>query len=214
VPFKEFEKISPGSFIRAAFLIETVQIKISSKSQKKFAILMISDGLEQFELPVWPELYEERGSLLRENQMLYGILQLETREGRTSLQARFFDDLSLVDEEKIKNFYDLFDRLSARSSTPSFKQRQTAGQKPRQQQEEPAQHLFLKIDADQIRLSQILALKRLFREHPGPSRVEIKYFGEEKLIGTLEITSPWGVQLSDTFKEKLSSFEPAICRTP
>ena len=41
-----------------ACIIESVKVKISQKTQKKFAILVISDGEERFELPVWPGMYD------------------------------------------------------------------------------------------------------------------------------------------------------------
>ena len=53
---------------------------IASKSQKKFAILMISDGIERQELPVWSDLYEEKSHLLKENQLLYAVLQVDKKE--------------------------------------------------------------------------------------------------------------------------------------
>ena len=196
VPFNEFERFSVTTLVRAAFLIETVQIKISSKTQKKFAILMISDGLERFELPVWPELYEEKNGLLRENQLLYGILQVEQREGKVTLQSRFFDDLVGINEEKIKTFYELFQRFSAKQSAirPSA---------PMQQKKKAAQPIQLRFNADQMRLSHILSLKRLFRTHPGDSRIEIQFIGQNRVIGTLQINPPWGIQIDGLFREHL-----------
>lgn len=210
-PFSEFENQPQGTLVRAAFLIETVQIKISSKSQKKFAILMISDGLERFELPIWPELYEEKGSLLRENQILYGIIQLERREGILSLQARFIDDLTLIDEAKIKALYDQFDKLAARPNASSFRSKQAAATQKPNREEPVAQLLRLRVDADRTRLSHILALKKVLRAHPGNSPVEIDYFGQGKLLGTLQINPPWGIQLTAQLKEDLQSlgvFQP------
>ena len=48
VPFREFENLPDGSFVRAAFIVETVAIKISGKTQRKFAVLTISDGIERY----------------------------------------------------------------------------------------------------------------------------------------------------------------------
>ena len=71
VPFSEFEKLPSGAVCRIAFIIEGIVIKISAKSQRKFAILTISDGNARFELPIWPDLFEEKGALVQENQLLY-----------------------------------------------------------------------------------------------------------------------------------------------
>ena len=67
---------------RSAFIVESVQVKIASKSQRKFAILMVSDGIERQELPIWFDLYDEKSHLLHENQMLYAVLQVDKEGGR------------------------------------------------------------------------------------------------------------------------------------
>lgn len=38
----------------------------------------ISDGMETYELPIWPDLYEEKGGLLEENQLLYAVLRQQS----------------------------------------------------------------------------------------------------------------------------------------
>ena len=81
VPLGDFENLSPNTMIRASFIVNSVQIKVSSKNQKKFAILGIGDGMEQFELPIWSELFEEKIGLIQENQLLYAILLLDRKEG-------------------------------------------------------------------------------------------------------------------------------------
>src|SRR5205807_4891659 len=53
------------SVFRTAFLLDEVQTRVSHKTQKKFAILKISDITgAQYELPIWPEQYEEKQSIL------------------------------------------------------------------------------------------------------------------------------------------------------
>jgi DNA polymerase III subunit alpha len=198
-PFKEFERLPTGTLVRAAFLIETIQIKISSKTQKKFAILLISDGLEQLELPVWSELYEEKNTLLRENQLLYGVLQIDQREGRLQLQARFLDDLTQVNEEKKKALFDLCQRLE---------KPQTKSVLSPPKKEAPL--VRLRADADRLRLSHILALKRVFREYPGDSPIELEFVSQNKIIGTVRINPPWGIAYTPVCKEKLAAFAPMI----
>ncbi|MES2121393.1 MAG: DNA polymerase III subunit alpha, partial [Chlamydiota bacterium] len=101
VPLSEIPLMPAGSIMRIAFIIEGATIKISQKSQRKFAILTIGDGLEHFELPIWPELYEEKGRLIADNQMLYAVIQKEVQEGQMRLQCRWLNDLTLADEAMI-----------------------------------------------------------------------------------------------------------------
>ena len=76
--------------------------KVSSKSQKKFAILTISDGMERFELPIWPEMYEEKGHLLVDNQLLIAVLQVDKKEEALKLQCKWIGDLTNFDEKACK----------------------------------------------------------------------------------------------------------------
>lgn len=206
-PLTDFEKLSENTFVRAAFIIDAVQIKISSKSQKKFAILTIGDGIEKFELPVWSEMFEANVGLIKDNQLLYAILQIERKEGRLQLSCKYLDDLSLVDETKMKACDDLFDKLKMQSTKESkWKNKDKEKEKPPMEKEE-AKHIVLPLDADKIQLSQILSLKKLLRDHPGKSTLEMQFYSFQKKLGTLSIDSTWGVKADVTFQEKLDTFK-------
>ena len=65
------------------------------------------------------------------------------------------------------------------------------------------QLLRIRADADRLRLSHILALKQLFREFPGKSKIEIQFDANNRKIGTLQIDSSWGVKPDRPFKDRL-----------
>ncbi len=201
VPLGDFSLI-PDGMLRAAFIVETVAIKVSSKSQKKFAILNIGDGLERFELPIWSDLFEEKGHLLRENQLLYAVLQLERKEGLLHLTAKAIEDLTQLDEAKSKALDDLYDRLKAQGKDPHPKWKKREKKEEAQIQEE-VMHLTLKLDADMLLHSDILCLKDLFRENPGKSTLEIQFLSKTNPLGTLFIDSSWGVKAQTSLFEKL-----------
>ena len=69
----------------------------------------------------------------------------------------------------------------------------------------PKTNPTLQIDADmdKVRLSHILQWKTLFREHPGPSAVEIVFRSQSKPMYRICIDAAWGVQIDETFVEKL-----------
>jgi len=208
VPFREFENMPDGAYVRAAFVVESIKIKVSAKSQRKFAILVISDGIERFELPVWSDLYEEKGVLLRENQLLFGILQISRQEGSLHLQARFLDDLTKADEKMIQTTGDLFDRLKA--SKYQGKSHDVKKKTPVQEVREVPQYLVILANADQLRFSHILALKEIFRSHPGKSRVEIQFERSKSRVAMLQIDAPWGVKPDRAFKEKLDQLARTV----
>jgi DNA polymerase-3 subunit alpha len=213
VPMADIEKLADGSVFRCAFVVETVQVKVSSKSQKKFAILVISDGMERFELPVWSEMFEEKAHLLRENQLLYGVLQQERKEGKVQLSCRYLDDLTTVDEAKIKicdDAYDKFKMLAAKAEGKWKNKEKTPSEKPAKEtkekevvREEPPINLKLFVDADRARLSEIVALKDLFRSHPGQSTIELHFKAGQKKLGSVLVEAAWGVKADKGFLDKL-----------
>ena len=206
VPLAEIDSLPDGSLFRAAFVVETVQVKVSSKNQKKFAILTISGGGDRFELPIWSEMFEEKGMLLRENQLLYGILQMERKEGAVQLSCRYLDDLTLVDEERLKACEIAYDRLKAasnKSSEPKWKN--GSKEKIPKEEKEEVRKMDLLIDIDQIRFSQILALKELFRSHPGKSPLELHFHTGKKRVATIFIDADWGVKAGKAFEDPLKT---------
>ncbi len=205
-PLQEIDRLADGAIFRAAFIIEAIAVKVSSKNQKKFAILAISDGLERFELPVWSDLFESKSPILKENQLLYAILQLEKKESSLQLSCKALENLAELDEIKTKILDDLYDRLKvqARAVESKWKSKPKAGAAV----PEETKHILIKLDADTMRLSKILRLKDLFREHPGKSTLELQFFsGAEKKIGTLVISAEWGVTPNPSFLEKLRSLD-------
>lgn len=205
VPLPDFQQIPDGSVVRAAFVVEAVQVKVSSKNQKKFAILMISDGMERFELPIWSELFEEKAPLLKENQLLYGVLQLERKEGAIQLSCRYLDDLTAIDEARIKACDEAYDKIKFQAKASEAKWKSAPKEKAPAVEKEETHKVKLKLDADQIRLSQILALKELFRSHPGKSTLELLFEANHKRIGTVFVDSQWGVKADKAFQDKLKA---------
>lgn len=205
MPLAEVEHLADGSIFRAAFVVETVQVKISSKSQKKFAILNISDQMERFELPIWAEMFEEKGALLKDNQLLYGILQVERKEGGVQLSCRYLEDLTAVDEAKLKVCDETYDRLKAQTKGSEPKWKSAAKEKSKENKPMEMQQIHLRVNADQLRLSEILALKNLFRSYPGKTTIELQFMAQKKKLATVFVNADWGVKADAEFQEKLKA---------
>lgn len=212
VPLTDIEQLPDNHILRAAFVVETVQVKISSKNQKKFAILLISDGMERFELPVWSEMFEEKGPLLKENQLLYGILQLDRKGGAVQLSCRYLDDLTTIDEARIKACDDAYDKLKmqAKASEGKWKtgpkeskEKGPQKEKGAQVEKEEIKKVAIHLDADRVRLSEILAFKELFRSHPGKSPLELHFHMQQRRLGTVFVDSQWGVKADKVFQDQL-----------
>lgn len=197
------------TIFRSAFLIETVHVRFSSKSQKKFAILTIGDGFDSFELPIWSELYEEKGQLLRENQLLYAVLQVDKREETPKLGCRWLDDLTQANETMIDacdRAYDKAKQLAQRS--------QFAKQAPKKLavklEEKPMSVFQFQMDLKCCRLSHILKIKEIFSKHRGKSPIEIDFVLEGRSMASLKMDSNWGVTISSALKQDIKLAEGVI----
>lgn len=195
---------------RTAFLIESVQIKLSSKSQKKFAILMISDGFTSIELPIWSELYEEKSHLLRENQLLYAVLQIDAREETPKVSCRWLDDLTKANEEMMLACDQAYDKAKQQAQRmQAVKLAQAAKpqvKKEKEMQEKPEKPHIVKLPLDKLRMSQLVLLKNIFENHRGKTAVTLQFMHEDRIHAELEIESKWGIQMTPSFQNELSSF--------
>lgn len=199
-----------GAVIRIAFIIESLSVKISAKSQRKFAILTISDGIERFELPIWPDLYEEKAALLVENQLLYGVVQVERQEAELKLQCRWLDDLTRADEAMVRACDEAFDRAKnqvrmaeLREKKNDWKNKNAPASKPKEVKMQGPSKLVIKLNLDDVRMSHILSLKKAFRSHPGATPVQLFFMANGKKVSSLHIDAAWGVEYLMELEEKI-----------
>lgn len=200
--FYEIQTLPDQSVCRVAFMIETVKVKISMKTKRKFAILTISDGTNRFELPIWPDLYAEKSSLFFERSFLLAILEVKLENDTLRLQCHAAYDLTqLVDESKLKEIDATFKQvqemslLRARGRKKRFKMAEKTSKKT----------LHLTLDVNGVRLTQIVKLKKLFFQFPGEASVLVAFREEARHLGTIEVESKWGVALSDQLKRELNT---------
>jgi DNA polymerase-3 subunit alpha len=203
VTFSQALDQNSGTVFRSAFFVESVQMRLSHKTQRKFAILKVSDGVESIELPIWPELYEEKSTLLRENQMLYAVLQLEKKEeDAAKFSCRWLGDLTQASEEMIEECDRAFDK--ARRQTPrqaAMKSTPPPLKKPERKKDHP---LSIKLDLEKIRLSHILLLRDTFEKHRGSTPVHIEFISGASSHGSLQVDPKWSVCRSPELENELS----------
>ncbi|MCB1116406.1 MAG: DNA polymerase III subunit alpha, partial [Chlamydiia bacterium] len=202
-PFHAFETVESGAVVKTAFIIESVKVRISQKSDKKFAILMISDGMERFELPVWPDLYEDNSHLLVETQLLFAILQVEKEGDALRLRTRAIEELQAISEEKKGAIETQFNEFKQRAKSDTRKKKKNQGENVVEKTEEKTLSLFL--DPNNTKLSEIIQLKKIFHKHPGTSPVRLIFKNGEKEVGAVEVESKWGVGQSAELLERLKS---------
>lgn len=191
---------------RSAFFIESATIRLSNKNQRKFAILIISDGYDSYELPIWSDLYEEKSHLLVENQLLYAVLQVDKRDPETPrLSCKWIDDLTKADEEMIVDSDRAFDRIKQQVERYALIKSQPKVEKKQEPKEVRSMKPFLiEVPLHEMPMSLVLQLKELFSKHRGQNPVHIHFHAEGSPYAEMHIEGQWGVQLSDAFKANLS----------
>jgi DNA polymerase-3 subunit alpha len=177
---------------KTAFIIEEIKIKISNRTQRKFAILSISDNSVRSEIPIWPEMYEEVEGLLTEGNLLFAILSKAMKEGTMRTQCLYLNVLDQVDAESVSVLAALHEKRSLKKKKTDVQQKEAIKMK-----------LEIAVEMEQITLSTILELKKLFRKYAGPNDVHLHYHLNEEKMATLEITQPWGVDASKEFLDHL-----------
>lgn len=203
VPLRKVEEMDHNHLFRSAVIIEAASTRISAKSQKKFAILTVSDGVATFELPIWPELYEEKGHLLKENQLLYTILHVEKGEEETKLTCKWLEDLTLVSEEMIALCDQQFDKARQSIERLQYAKQKRAETPKKEEKKEKNDPIILEINASACRLTHIVQLKELFASSRGPSPIRLIFKEEGAPLATLHIDPPWGITSSSELQLKI-----------
>ncbi len=217
VPLRRLEGMDHDTVFRSAFIVESAQIRISAKSQRKFAILVISDGIERQELPIWSDLYEEKSHLLKENQLLYAVLQVDKKEEEMRLLCRWLDDLTQADEAMIEACDRAYDKAkyqigkySSNKNNPKFAREKSKNMNTTIKKTSMTNQLLIKLDADQARLSHILQLKRVFSQYPGEVPVQIHFHAGGRSLATLHIDSKWGIAWDEQIKQKIKEISSVL----
>lgn len=195
VALRRLGDMEHDTVFRTAFIVEEVQTRISSKTQKKFAILIISDGIERRELPIWSELFEEKQHLLLENQLLYAILQVDKRSEELRLSCRWLGDLTAADESMIDECDRAFDKFKHQAQrfakTGPAKQAPAQAEKKKPEGTPSMKALSIRLNAATARHSHILHLKKILEQQTTLPPIEIDFHLGEKAIATLHL-SPRG----------------------
>ncbi len=196
----EIEQLPDRTVFKAAFIVDTLQVRISQKNQKKFAILTIGNGIERYELPVWPELYEQKASLLEENALLVGVLQIEKREEGVKLGCKTLAQLTTLSPEDEKELGHVFES-SERAKKSENRNGKAASTKAKMNEE--SKKFVLKVDVKTLAMSQILKIKQLLNEHGGKDQFHLIFLDGDKILGKVEVESAFGVNSSPELKKEL-----------
>jgi len=202
VPLGKAEQFDHDQLFRAAFIIEEVATRISHRTQRKFAITIVSDGLERFELPIWSDLYEEKGHLLHPNQLVYAVIQVDRREGGLRLSCKWLDDLTQVNEVMIKECDDAYSREKMRATRMNYAKSKNAAET---KMEEKSQKLSITLDTTTLRMSEILQLKDVLARAHGEWPAEFTFARGQHPYAVLHLSQ--GVAITPTLQKELKTIK-------
>ncbi len=226
VPLRRLDTLGSEAIFRSAFIVESVQVRVASKTQRKFAILIISDGIERQELPIWSDIYDEKSHLLQENQLLYAVLQLEKKDDEVKLSCKWLDDLTQANEVMIDACDKAYDKAkhqsakysqikAAKASNPD--KTKTVNGKDKSMEKAPTspkanevKELLINLDANRTRLSHIILLKKIFSEQRGNIPVRIQFHANSTNLAALHIDSKWGIASCEEIKKKLVAVDSIL----
>lgn len=210
IPFGKVEDMDHDAVFRAAFIVETIQIRFSSKSQKKFAILTINDGYDGFELPIWADLYEEKQHLLKENQLLYAVLQVDKKEETARLSCRWLDDLTQANEAMIEACDRAYDKVKGQAARFTKKKPPPEIKKTPPTKVSTVKKICIQMDAGHARLSHILDLKAIFEKRRGNTPIHIEFIHNARPVADLHIDHPWGIEFTPDLQSQLKQLKSII----
>ncbi len=227
-----------GTVFRLAFVIETVDTKISSKNQKKFAILKISDTSEEvLEVPIWSEMYETYQPILHENMLLWGIFSKEKRMGsdESQISCRWLGEIKKVDVKQVEESEAVYDKVKAQiNRAKQFQQNgakksekessdgsndQAKQEKKNQKKEEaqaqpeqspPVRFFEIVLDLEKVRASHIISLDEMIRSSPGEMSVEVKFTKSGTEIAGLQLSHQRLINPSEELSQTLSSIPSCL----
>lgn len=187
VPLSCVNELQGNKVIRSAFVIDEISIKVSQKTQKKFAILKISDGQERFELPLWSDLYDKYHDLLQENRLLAAVLMVEMQD-TPKLSCRWLADLTQVTSADSIACDEAYDKAKAIAAFPKRVATSSASE-VKKMTEAKSQTAEIVVDGAFIGLKAILELKKLMIQSPGPDSIKLVFRSLGKKEKVLQISS-------------------------
>lgn len=187
--------------IKTAFILEKISIKSSNKTGKKFAILLIGDGIEQFELPVWSDLFYRYKDQLVENQLFISILSFEREGGRLKLTCKWLWPLRDIEEKKIEEMEKTM--IKVIETKPK--------EQSKRSDKKTTYKLILQLNADRMRLSEVRVIKKIFDKYPGTTAVDMEFVDENfKKIAVITIDERSGISANEDVSLSLKEKVPSI----
>jgi DNA polymerase-3 subunit alpha len=178
--------LEDGAVFRMAFVVESVEIKTSTKTQKKFAIIRVSDtGEEVLEFPVWSDMYDEHLSSLHENALLWGVFSKERRQDEVQFSLKFLSEIRTISPETIEQGDKAYDKAKEFLRKPY--QTKEPKESPKKGEVPQKSLVSVTLDLTKFRASHALHLSKILEKHPGDARFEVSFKKDEEEVALLRL---------------------------
>lgn len=200
IPLKAVLEDNCPKALITAFIVEEITIKLSQRTQKKFAILTVSDGVRRWELPLWSDVFQMHAAKLQLNAPLGAVLSVDRSEG-VKLTCLWLCDLENLQPE---------DQNQARSALARAVKR--TGNTPSPAKSEtplPAKTscVCIWLDMRNLHLSQLRQLKQLALQNPGSSQLELTFSGSYEKIYVLKADIAYSVSVNSPWLNEVSKWK-------
>jgi DNA polymerase-3 subunit alpha len=177
-----------NTVFRMAFVVETVNIKVSTKSQRKFAILNISDATgDALEIPIWSDLYEAQQEILQENNLLWGVFSKELRNNESSISCRFLAEVKNITQPVIEQSYIAYEKAKSQLSASRHASSKKAKPVTERENQVASPITTICLDLASFRASHAIAISSHLSSSPGKDRLHLSFMKGEQVLSTLQL---------------------------
>ena len=198
--FTEVSQGKHGEVFKVPFVMDGVNVRISQRTKKKFAICIASDDDHRFDLPIWPDLYEKVAGDLEENILYIGIIAADNKDGSVKLSCKDLFKLEEIEEkaQEIEAAYKRAGRMSKKRT--NYEQKEQKQMVP----------IKLSVNLDKMTMKGVLLLKEMIKKHPGARPLEVVFVSKDTDTAKLYIEETRGVDPSDEMKADFKSLNAVL----
>lgn len=183
ISIPQAEALSDECVFRLAFILETVETKISSKTQKKFAIVTLSDATnETMEVPIWSDVYEAHHEILSENSMLLGVFVREKKEGVLNTSCRWLGELAKP--SAFEESHEAYARAKDQMQRRRPERRKSSHERVPTHE---SVYTSISLDLPRVRASHIALFSRLVASCKGKERLRLHFVRGGEDVAFLDV---------------------------
>ncbi|RDB31367.1 DNA polymerase III subunit alpha [Candidatus Similichlamydia laticola] len=193
-----FRKGEKGLF-PVAFILETIKVKSSKSSGKRFGVLGISDGVKRVEVTLWGSVYGRYADLLRENTIYLGALLFEGKQ----VTCLWLQPFNVAEEDLMSNLMTFIEgeKENLKQPTRSYREKTSQGGRSKQKQV-----IRILLDTEKMKMSDCIRLGEALRQCSGEHSIEVLCTGHPKKVYLLTLPRSYTARSLEEVKQAIKDF--------